>query len=103
METFLLHIGVNPTDIFAGFTGGMLAGLVSSGSRPNVWSLFCTIVVGTGAAAYLGPFAPLYVGAKPSAGTSFIIGLGGMPICQAIIKGAARFKWSPMERKLDGE
>lgn len=101
MEAFLLHIGVDPRDLFAGFTGGVLAGLVTSGSRPNVWALFCSVIIGTGAASYGGPALPLYIGMKPTGFTSFVIGLSGTPIIKTIIAGVSRIRWSPLEKKLD--
>lgn len=103
MEVFLIHIGVNPTDLFAGFTGGMLAGLITSGSRPNAWSILCAIVIGAGAASYLGPVAPPYVGIKPSGSASFVIGLAGTPICKRVILAIGRLKWSPVSQKVQDD
>lgn len=101
MEAFLIHIGIAPADVFAGFTGGVLAGLVTSGARPNVWGIFCSVVIGVGAASYGGPVLPLYVGMKPTGFTSFVIGLAGTPIVKAIIAVVTRFRWSPLEKKTD--
>lgn len=95
METFLFHIGVNPPDLFAGFSGGLVAALVVAGPRPNLWGLFSSVLVGAFTAAYLGPIVPTWVGMKPSAGASFGVGLAGMPICKGIIAAAARIRWSP--------
>ena len=95
MEAFLIHIGINPTDIFAGFTGGLLAALALSGPRPNLWTIFCSVMVGTGTAAYLGPIIPFWIGLKPSPGASFGVAVAGMPICKGIIAAAQRIRWSP--------
>lgn len=97
MQTFLSQIGVQMNDVFAGFAGGVVAALVTSGSRPSTWDVFSAIVVGAITGAYLGPVAPTYVGAKPSAAASFVVGLGGMPICRAVIAGLKRLRWSPLE------
>jgi hypothetical protein len=95
MEAFLLYIGISPANLFAGFTGGLLAALVLSGPRPNLWAIFCSVVIGAGTAAYLGPIIPTWIGIKPSAGASFGVGLAGMPICKGIIAGAQRVRWVP--------
>lgn len=99
MEAFLLHIGINPADVFAGFTGGMIAGLVTTGGRPTIWNVFVSVVVGAGLAGYGGPVLPAYIGAKPSGFASLVIGIGGMPISRLIIAGISRVRWSPFERK----
>lgn len=97
MEAFLIHIGVNPTDAFAGFTGGLIAALVVSGPRPNLWSIFCSVVVGAGCGAYFGPLVPMWVptwmNLKVGPGVSFGTGLAGMPICKGIIAAARRVRW----------
>lgn len=100
METFLVYMGINPQDLFAGFVGGLIAALVTSGPRPTVWAIFSAITVGAGAGAYVGPMAPLYLGMKPSAFASFVVGLGGMPICRMLIKGVSAIRWSPGDAKI---
>lgn len=95
MDAFLSYIGIYPPDLFAGFTGGLLAALVVSGPRPNVWGIFCSVMVGAGAGAYFGPIIPTWFGIKPSPGASFGVGLAGLPICKGFIAAASRIKWSP--------
>ena len=95
MEGFLNQIGVHMSDLFAGFSGGILAALVTSGPRPKIWGIFCSIVVGALAGAYFGPIVPAWFGIKPSAGASAGVGVAGMPLCRGIIAAAQRVKWSP--------
>lgn len=95
MEAFLIHIGVNPADVVAGFSGGMCAALVTTGSRPTLWGVATSILIGACAGGYAGPVAPAYVGLKPSPFASFVIGLCGMPLCRMFIKGAERLRWVP--------
>lgn len=98
MEAFLTQVGVHVPDLFAGFAGGLVAALVTSGSRPSVWSIFSSIVVGMFAGGYFGPLVPgwlpKWMGLAPSPGVSFGTGLAGMPICRGIIAAARRFKWT---------
>jgi hypothetical protein len=95
VEALLIHFGINLTDVFAAFAGGTVAALVIAGPRPDPWGIFCLIAVGTLTGAYLGPVLPLYIGAKPSTGATFVVGLGGMPICKVVLAGLRRVKWSP--------
>lgn len=95
MEAFLAHIGLSFTDLFAGTAGGAVAGLLTSGSKPNPWAIFTSTVIGMLTGGYLGPSAPTYIGAKPSAGASFIVGLSGTPLCRALIAGVQRLRWAP--------
>lgn len=93
MKAFLLYLGVNPVDIFAGFTGGMLAALATAGPKPSflmLWNTAISIVCGVGTAAWLGPMAPGLIGLKPSGGASFILGFGAMPICKGLFGWVGR-------------
>ena len=94
MEAFLSHIGIYPSDLFAGFSGGLVAALVVSGPRPNVWGISSSIVFGAFTAAYLGPIVPAWINMKASTGASFGVGLGAVPICKGIIAGAQRIRFS---------
>jgi hypothetical protein len=89
MEAFLIHIGVNPVDLFAGFAGGLIAALAVAGPRPNLWSIFSSIVIGAFSAAYLGPLVPgwlpVWMGVKAGPGASFGTGVAGTPLCRVII------------------
>jgi hypothetical protein len=97
MEALLAHFGISITDLFAGFSGGMVAALVGTGSKPTAGGVFTSVVIGALTANYLGPVAPAYIGLKPSTGSSFVIGLGGMPICKAVIAGLRRIRWESSE------
>ena len=89
MEEFLIHIGVNQTDLFAGFAGGLIAALAVAGPRPNPWGIFSSIIIGAGCAAYLGPLVPgwlpAWMGVKAGPGASFGTGVAGTPLCRLII------------------
>lgn len=99
MEAFLLHIGINPADVFAAFTGGVCAAFATQGSRPTVLGVVSSIIVGTGVGSYGGPVIPAYFGLKPSGFATFAVGAAGLPIIAAIRAAAARIKWSPIENK----
>lgn len=100
MEAFLIHMGVSPVDVFAGGAGGMLAGLVTTGAKPTVWNVLVSIVAGLIVAGYGGPVLPTYVGVRPSPFSSFVIGVGGVPICRILFAGISKVKWSPFEHKI---
>jgi len=98
MEAFLLHIGINPSDVFAAFAGGLCAALAGSGSKPTTVGIITAIVVGTGVGSYGGPVLPPYIGLKPSGFATFAIGAAGLPIINGIRAAASRIKWqSKME------
>lgn len=95
MEAFLTHVGVNVTDLFAGFCGGVVNAFVFRKSNP--WEIIGSVVVGTCTAAFLGPTAPTFISIKPSPMASFIIGLAGMTICQGLVTGVKRLRFTPQE------
>lgn len=95
MEAFLIHIGVNPADVFAAFTGGVCAAFATQGSRPTLLGVLSSVIVGTGVGSYGGPVIPAYLGLKPSGFASFAVGAAGLPIITGILAAAARMKWGP--------
>jgi hypothetical protein len=99
MEALLVDMGIKTPDLFAAFAGSVVAALLMAGSKPNPWTIFCSIVIGTFTGVYLGPLAPSYVNAKPSNGWTFITGLAGTPICRGIIAAAGHLKWAPPNGK----
>ena len=101
MDTFLLQMGISPSDLFAAFTGGVVAALVTSGPRPNAWGIFVAVIVGTGTGAYFGPIAPPYVGIKPSPGATFGVGVLATPIIKGLIAAYSRLRWSPLDKKIE--
>jgi hypothetical protein len=103
METFLLHIGINPTDAFAAFFGGVCASFATQGSKPTLIGLLSSIIVGTGVGSYGGPVLPSYVGVKPSGFATFIIGAAGLPILLMFRTGITRVRWSPQKRNSNPE
>lgn len=100
MEAFLLHIGINPADVFAAFTGGVCAAFATQGSRPTVLGVVSSIIVGTGVGSYGGPVIPAYLGLKPSGFATFAVGAAGLPIIATIRAAASRIKWSPVDKKI---
>lgn len=103
MDTFLAYIGVNPVDLFAGFTGGICAALVTTGSRPSAWNMLVAIIVGTGVGSYGGPVLPPLLGVKPSGFATFAVGAGGLPITKGLIWAAGRIRFSPAGDVQQGE
>ena len=107
MEAFLTHIGVNPTDLFAGFAGGLVAALAVAGRRPNVWGIFSSIVIGAGCGGYLGPLVPGWMpgwlGLKAGPGVSFGTGIAGTPLCRLIIYFAQNVRFGSSGLKGDNK
>ena len=104
MEAFLIHIGINPADVFAAFTGGVCASFATQGSRPTLIGVISSIIVGTGVGAYGGPVLPTYIGLKPSGFMSFLIGASGLPVlitCRSGIVKLLKMRFSFAERKTE--
>jgi len=104
MEAFLLHIGINPADVFAAFTGGVCASFATQGSRPTLIGVISSIIVGTGVGAYGGPVLPTYIGLKPSGFWSFIIGASGLPVlvaCRGGVVMLLKMRFSIAGRKIE--
>ena len=99
MEEFLLHMGVNPADVFAAFAGGVCAAFVSTGEKPTVIGILSSVIVGTGVGAFGGPVLPPYVGFKPSAFATFMCGAAGLPIITGFRAAATRIRWSTPDAK----
>ena len=95
------YLGITAPNLFAGFTGGVVAALLTSGATPRIWSIFVAVMVGAGTGAYLGPVAPVYVGVKPSVGATFVVGLISTPLCKMLIAAYSRIRWSPLENKIE--
>ena len=104
MEAFLLHIGINPADVFAAFTGGVCAAFATQGSRPTLLGVVSSIIVGTGVGSYGGPVLPTYIGIKPSGFWTLVIGFSGLPIlglCRSGVTKALKIRFSMAERKIE--
>ena len=104
MEAFLLHIGVNPSDMFAAFTGGVCAAFATQGSKPTLIGVISSILVGTGVGTYGAPVLPPYVNMKPSGFLTMVIGFSGLPIlvlCRTGLTKALRLRLSMAERKME--
>ena len=104
MEAFLLHIGVNPSDVFAAFTGGVCAAFATQGAKPTLVGVVSSIIVGTGVGSYGGPVLPTYIGAKPGGFWTLIIGFSGLPIlllCRTGFTKALKLRLSIAEKKIE--
>lgn len=85
----LIDIGVKTQDLIAGLAGGVVNAFVFQ--RSNPLAIVGSVVVGALTAAYLTEPAAKVTGTTGGA-TAFIVGLGAMAICQAIIGGISRWK-----------
>lgn len=90
MEAFLIHIGINPADVFAAFTGGVCAAFATQGSRPTLIGILSSIIIGTGVGSYGGPVLPTYVDLKPGGFWTFVIGFSGLPILVVCSSGLVK-------------
>ena len=88
--SILLQLGIRMPDLIAGFLGGVTNAFVFRKSDP--FSIVGSMVVGALTANYLGEMAMKYTGTSGGA-ASFIVGVGGMAICQGIVEMIR--KWRP--------
>jgi hypothetical protein len=82
--------GIQVNDVLAGFAGGVVNAFVFRRSDP--FSIIGSMVVGALTANYLASTAVKVIGTSPGA-TAFIVGLGGMAICQGIINAIKNYKF----------
>lgn len=90
----LVELGLRLPELIAGFAGGVVSALVVPQSSPV--KLVSSVLVGALTANYLGAPAAAYLGfTSPGAlgSAAFIVGLGGMAICQGIVEAIKR--WRP--------
>ena len=87
---FFVSMGIKTSDLIAGLAGGVVNAFVFQRSNPV--AIVGSVVVGALTAAYLTEPASRFTGTTGGA-TAFIVGLGAMAICQAIIGQIA--KWKP--------
>lgn len=94
-DDFLTQIGLNLRDLLGGFAGGMVHAVVFTRAQP--WAAVGSIVVGALTAAYLTDAAVMTIGLsqKPA---SFIVGLGGMAICQGVLEAIAKYRFGPRSK-----
>jgi hypothetical protein len=94
IDDWFNQIGVHVADVFAGFCGGLVNALVLKTSQP--WAIVASVIVGGITANYMSQPIAHYIGT--SQGTSaFMVGLGGMAICQGLMKAAE--SWRPFNVK----
>jgi hypothetical protein len=104
MEAFLLYMHIDPSDCFAAFAGSVCAAFATQGSKPTVYGVISSIIVGTPVGAYGGPVLPTWVDLKPNGFWTLIVGASGLPIllvCRALFMKALRIRLSIAERKFD--
>lgn len=87
---FLDSIGFKLPDLVAGLAGGAVNAVVFR--RVNPWAAAGSMVVGGLTANYLGEPAAHVLGLSNGA-SSFIVGVAGMALCQAIVASAQN--WRP--------
>jgi hypothetical protein len=85
-----VSIGIKMQDLVAGLAGGVVNAFVFQRSNPV--AIVGSVIVGALTAAYLTEPAGKITGTSGGA-TAFIVGLGAMAICQAIL--GAISKWKP--------
>lgn len=83
-------IDVSIRDLLGGFAGGVVNALVFTRTSP--WTAIGSMIVGALTAAYLTDAAVTITGISPKP-ASFIVGLGGMAICQGIIGAIRSYKF----------
>lgn len=92
MKDAMLELGIRLNDLIAGLAGGVVNAVVFRRAAPA--AIVGSVVVGALTANYLGEPAAKAMGLSAGA-ASFIVGLAGMAICQAIVEAARRWKPGP--------
>lgn len=90
MADWMSALDVSLRDLLGGFAGGVVNAFVFTRTSP--WTAVGSMVVGALTAAYLTDVAVHVTGVsqKPA---SFIVGLGGMAICQGIVEAVRSYKF----------
>jgi ABC-type xylose transport system permease subunit len=86
----LSTLDVSVRDLLGGFAGGVVNALVFTRTSP--WTAVGSMIVGALTAAYLTDAAVALTGISPKP-ASFIVGLGGMAICQGIIEAIRNYRF----------
>jgi hypothetical protein len=82
-KSSLLELGIKLPDLIAGFAGGVVNAFVFNRAAP--WAVIGSILVGGFTANYLGEPVARMIGMSLGA-SSFVVGLGGMALCQALVE-----------------
>lgn len=92
-SSLLTDLGLNLRDLLGGFAGGVVNALVFTRTSP--WAAVVSMLIGALTANYLTDAAVSIVGlsAKPA---SFIVGLGGMAICQGILGAIRNYRFGAL-------
>jgi hypothetical protein len=88
----MVWLGVKMPDLIAGFAGGVLNALALKRSDP--WSIIGSVIAGGLMSNYLGESFAHYVGTTQLT-SGFLVGMGGMGLCQGLIAAVA--KWNPFQ------
>ena len=84
-SSIICELGIHAPELVAGFAGGMVNAFIFKKSTP--FSVIGSIFAGGVTANYLSPSIGWFLGTTGLT-TAFIVGLGGMGICQKIIESA---------------
>jgi len=90
VEDFLISLGISVKLAVAGFAGGVVHAFVFVRTSPM--AVAGSVVVGIFTSNYLAAPASRLIGVDPLP-AAFIVGLGGMAICQGLV--AAAQSWRP--------
>lgn len=93
------ELGLNASRLIAGFSGGVVHAFVFKQTEPL--AVVGSVLTGTLTANFIGPAAGHYIGGWfGDGGSSFIVGLSAMAICQGIVIGInTRFRAVPPDGK----
>lgn len=86
----LTELGIKMSDVVAGLAGGIVNAFAFRKTDPL--SMITSIVIGTLTATFLADYPARWFGTSGNA-TAFIVGLGGMAICQGIVAGIKKFNF----------
>lgn len=89
-SSMLSDLGLNLRDLLGGFAGGVVNALVFTRTSP--WTAVGSMLIGALTANYLSDAAVAMLGLSPKP-ASFIVGLGGMAICQGIVGAIKNYRF----------
>lgn len=98
-DGFLLELGFNARDLVAGASGGIVNAFVFKRSTPV--AIIGSVIVGALVANYLVEWGTHLFGTGVGA-TAFLLGMGGMALCQAIIGGMGKVRFFSAVGESDG-
>lgn len=93
---FFVSVGIKLPDLIAGFAGGVVNALALKRADPK--SIIGSVIVGGLTANYLSEFFQHYFGTSAST-SGFLVGLGGMALCQGLIAGMSKLNFIGSQQK----